>query len=276
MIKKITIYVILPLCLAVAAISIYLAFFGNAKSDGTQKNNEPVAETNIKVSVPKSGDEVGLPLTISGEARVFENQFNYELKDGNGKFLSSGSLYANSPDVGQFGAFNKEIFYEEPETDSGILEVFDYSAKDGTKENIVAVQLKFKKIETTAVKVFFGNSKLDPEAMDCRKVYAVNRRIPKIPEVGKAAMERLLEGPTAAEKEEGYFTSLNQGITIQKLTIENKVAKIDFDEALETGIGGSCKVAFIRSQITNTLKQFPSVSEVIISIDGRTEDILQP
>ena len=34
--------------------------------------------------------------------------------------------------------------------------------------------------------------------------------------------------------------------------------------------------AAIRVQITETLEQFPTVDSVIISIDGRTEDILQP
>lgn len=63
---------------------------------------------------------------------------------------------------------------------------------------------------------------------------------------------------------------------IQKLTIENNVARVDFDKQLEYQVGGSCRVAAIRAQITQTLKQFPTVKEVIISIDGRTEDILQP
>jgi len=35
-------------------------------------------------------------------------------------------------------------------------------------------------------------------------------------------------------------------------------------------------VTAIRAQITETLKQFPTVENVVISIDGRTEDILQP
>jgi len=35
-------------------------------------------------------------------------------------------------------------------------------------------------------------------------------------------------------------------------------------------------VGSIRSQIESTLKQFPSVKQVIISVDGRTDDILQP
>lgn len=51
---------------------------------------------------------------------------------------------------------------------------------------------------------------------------------------------------------------------------------IDFDERLEFQVGGSCRVAAISAQIRETLKQFPQVKEVIISINGRTEDILQP
>ncbi|MCX6760220.1 MAG: GerMN domain-containing protein, partial [Candidatus Nealsonbacteria bacterium] len=69
---------------------------------------------------------------------------------------------------------------------------------------------------------------------------------------------------------------INTGVKIQKLTIENGIAKVDFDEQLENGVGGSCKVSAIRAQITQTLKQLSTVMSVIISINGRTEDILQP
>jgi spore germination protein GerM len=65
-------------------------------------------------------------------------------------------------------------------------------------------------------------------------------------------------------------------VRIQSLTIENGVAKVDFDEQLEFQVGGSCRVVAIRVQIIETLKQFPTVNSVIISINGRTEYILQP
>jgi len=45
---------------------------------------------------------------------------------------------------------------------------------------------------------------------------------------------------------------------------------------LEFQVGGSCRVAAISAQIMETLKQFPTVKDVIISINSRTEDILQP
>lgn len=89
-------------------------------------------------------------------------------------------------------------------------------------------------------------------------------------------MEELLQGPTKAERTEGYRTSINEGVKIQRLTIQNGLARIDFNEILEFRVAGSCRVRSIRAQIEHTLKQFPTVREVIISINGRTEDILQP
>jgi spore germination protein GerM len=130
--------------------------------------------------------------------------------------------------------------------------------------------------ETMTVKVFFGNSIFDPEILDCSKNFSVERTVPKTEAVGRAALEQLLAGPTDTEKAEGYFTNINPGVKIKSLAIENGVAKADFDEQLEYQIGGSCRVAAIISQIRETLKQFPTVDDVIISIDGQTEDILQP
>lgn len=125
------------------------------------------------------------------------------------------------------------------------------------------------------VKVYFNNDRMDPE-FSCNKVFPVEREIPETQAVAQAALEELLKGLTEKERAEGFFTSINPGVKIQSLVIGNKVAKVDFDEQLEFQVGGSCRVAAIRAQITETLKQFPTVDKVIISINGRTEDILQP
>jgi len=131
------------------------------------------------------------------------------------------------------------------------------------------------KSETIEIKVYFNNSELDPE-FSCNKVFPVERQIPKTQAVARTALEELLKGATSADKENGFFSNINPGVKIQSLIIENNIAKVDFDEQLEFQVGGSCRVAAIRAQITETLKQFPTVDGVIISINGRTEDILQP
>jgi spore germination protein GerM len=131
------------------------------------------------------------------------------------------------------------------------------------------------KEEFMTVKAFFNNDKMDPE-FSCNKVFPVEREILKTEAVARAALTELLKGPTDTEKAQGFFTSINPGVKIQELTIENGVAIVDFDSQLEFQVGGSCRVSAIRAEITKTLEQFPTVTSVMISINGRTEDILQP
>jgi spore germination protein GerM len=126
------------------------------------------------------------------------------------------------------------------------------------------------------VKAYFGNSNLNPGAMDCAAVYPVDREVAKTPQVGRAAILELLKGPRQDEKNGGYYTSLNEGVKLNSLSIKDGVARVDFGAKMEEGMGGSCRVAAVRSQVTKTLMQFPTVKSVVISVDGRTEDILQP
>ncbi len=130
--------------------------------------------------------------------------------------------------------------------------------------------------ETMIVLAFFSNSGKNPVALDCGKVFPVKREIVKTQTVVEAALNELLKGPTEEEKTQGYFTSINSGVKIQTLSMIDGVVTVNFDEQLEFQVGGSCRVAAIRVQITDTLMQFPTVNSVIISIDDRTEDILQP
>lgn len=129
---------------------------------------------------------------------------------------------------------------------------------------------------SVTVKVYFNYQGLEPTG-SCNDVMALEKVIPKTQAVARAAIEELLRGPTAQEQMLGWYSSINPGVKIQSLNIGEKgTARIDFDERLQEAVGGSCRVAAIRAQITKTLKQFPTIKNVIISINGRTEDILQP
>jgi spore germination protein GerM len=129
---------------------------------------------------------------------------------------------------------------------------------------------------TTTVQAYFSNPGLAPPPdVDCGVVFPVSRTVPWTPAPARAALEALLAGPTAAERSRGYLTSINPGVTIRSLVVEDGVATADFSEELER-TGGACLVTAIRAQIERTLTQFPAVRSVRISIAGRTEDILQP
>lgn len=83
-------------------------------------------------------------------------------------------------------------------------------------------------------------------------------------------------GPTTKERAEGFLTSINFGVKINSLAVKDGIARVDFDEMLQQSVGGSCRVAAIRAQITKTLEQFSGVKQIIISINGEAETILQP
>jgi hypothetical protein len=130
--------------------------------------------------------------------------------------------------------------------------------------------------EKSKFKVFFARSGNPKEGEDCKSYSPVEREkeFTIFPE--KEALDELLKGPTEDEKEQGFYTNINEGVILQKISSKDGKVEADFSKNLETGVAGSCKVEFIRSQIVETLKQFPGIDEVIITINGRSEDVLQP
>jgi predicted secreted protein len=105
----------------------------------SDKNKNEVP--NIFVDTPNSDTEFLSPLKLTGFARVFEGTVNYRLKDENDNVLAEGFIQAK---VGapEFGYFEKEIEFTEPESGKGTLEVFQISAKDGSEIDKVLISLE--------------------------------------------------------------------------------------------------------------------------------------
>lgn len=247
------------------------------------KNNKQtvIAPTaGITVNSPKPNETVSAPLKITGVVTGngwagFEGQVGtVKLLDSAGKELAQGVLTATTEWTTLPTSFETSITFKSFFDSVGTL-VFHNENPSGDpardKTFILPINVKAS-TETMAVKVYFMPKSSDT---DCGQVDAVERVIPKTQTPATAAVEELLKGPINGE-EDGYSTSLNPDIKLQSLKIENGTAKVDFDETLEKNVGGSCRVTAIRAEITQTLKQFPTVQNVVISINGRTQDILQP
>ena len=86
----------------------------------------------------------------------------------------------------------------------------------------------------------------------------------------------LIKGLTAEEVNEGLFTNINPETELNSLEVLNNVALVDFNEKLDEGVAGSAMVMSIRGQIEKTLLEFPNIDSVVISINGETEEIIQP
>lgn len=95
-------------------------------------------------------------------------------------------------------------------------------------------------------------------------------------DLAKTRLLELLSGPSEAEKTVDLSTSIPEGVSVLDFYIENGVAYADFDSRLEEGVAGSAWVTSIIDQITTTLVQDDDIVDVVISIEGRVDDILQP
>jgi hypothetical protein len=108
------------------------------------------ANDNIKVTAPKPNSVVVPGFIVTGEARVFENQFSWRLTTNSGELLGQGDVTALVPsDADEYGPiefvpFEFGVMFPAPKESSGILEVFDFAAKDGSEIDKVRIPLKFK------------------------------------------------------------------------------------------------------------------------------------
>ena len=99
------------------------------------------ARGGILVKVPLANSHVRSPLTISGEASVFEAALIWQVTDTAGRVLASGIATA-SAGAPQKGTFTITATYQDPPADIiGFAEVFTRSPKDGTIDEIVRVPL---------------------------------------------------------------------------------------------------------------------------------------
>lgn len=236
-----------------------------------------IAAKETSLSKPSADDLVISPLTVEGTmpgSWYFEANAIIELYDSNNKLIARSPVQA----LGEWMttgsvAFSGKLEFATPVTSTGTL-VFKNDNPSDLPENSKSESYPIFFGQT--VKVFFSNSEMNPGMIDCKPVFGVDRTIERTAAVGQATLEELLKGPTEAEKNNKYFTSINSGVSINSLTIVDGVAKVDFDEQIEYQLGGSCRVSALRSQIVETLKQFPAVRDVIISVDGRIDDALQP
>jgi len=131
-------------------------------------------------------------------------------------------------------------------------------------------------LETTIVTVFFPNFIENPTMEDCSLVYPVERVVRYRKSLEAAVLNEVLAGVSKEEDEQGFYTSIPSEALWQDIDIVNGVASVDFNDALDENVGGSCLISTIRSQIEQTLMQVPGVDTVRISINGESELILQP
>jgi immunoglobulin-like protein involved in spore germination len=99
------------------------------------------ARGGILVKEPLAHTRVRSPLTISGDASVFEAALVWQVTDTAGRVLASGITTATAGAPAK-GTFSITATYQDPPSDIiGFAEVYTRSPKDGTIDEIVRVPL---------------------------------------------------------------------------------------------------------------------------------------
>lgn len=131
--------------------------------------------------------------------------------------------------------------------------------------------------ETMSIKLYFGNRIYNPEMLDCRLVYPVTRIIPYTQSVATATLNELIKGPTTEEGKKGYFSSIPDGTKVNSVKMLGDTLYIDFNEVAAGG-GGSCGQALKGNSINTTLRQFSTIKNIEMTINGKgeTADLFQP
>jgi germination protein M len=98
----------------------------------------------ILVESPLSFEEVESPLEATGTANTFEADFQYELTDTDGIIIAENFVRATSG-TGTRGTFAFTVPFEVNFDGVGSLIVFESSANDGSRINLVEIPVRMKR-----------------------------------------------------------------------------------------------------------------------------------
>lgn len=232
---------------------------------------------NVVVTSLVPQQELANPFVILGRALAFESSISWRVKDNRGNVIAKGNETTDAPDVGKLGSFRVRAFYDRmPQSANGVMEVFTISPRDGAETDMVRIPVTLV-TEVIPLKMAFLDIKADPQLKQCDRPAMYTRRIPKTVNTAEAALRELLDGPTAAEEDDGARTSIIPGTELRSIVIEGDRATANFSRQFVLGIAGSCNVQALRAQVEETLKQFEGVKNITLLVEGAdASEALQP
>jgi len=101
-------------------------------------SSSPTPKPAIVVTSPQSDDEVSTPVSIQGNADVFEATVSIDILDSAGKPIVRTFTTA-SCGTGCRGTFSKAVPFTVDTTQPGTIRVYESSAEDGRPINVVDI-----------------------------------------------------------------------------------------------------------------------------------------
>ncbi len=241
-----------------------------------------------RIELPASNSQVTLPVHIQARLERPDMQVTARLRWEDSTTLTNTFTTLRGKDGHGLIIDNLDWKREGappmPGTQSATLDLIDQQGVVLATQKLTV--LSHDDPDVDKVKVYWLLS--DPPVV---RLQDITRSIPRTVSVGSAALEELLWGP-APPNLAGFTTAIptpkevlsyvgrtpdwGERVTLLGLNIKDGIATADFSKEMRAYGGGSARVQAIREQITSTLKQFSTVSEVRIAIEGATRGVLEP
>lgn len=125
---------------------------------------------------------------------------------------------------------------------------------------------------TMTVAVFFDNTVMNPDAVNCSAVFAVDRTVPAAPDEAAAALGQLLAGPTPDEEADGYsswFSAATAGALLG-VNVEGDTAYVNLADLRQVipNAGTSCGSGQFMASLNATTTNATGATTVLYAFDG--------
>ena len=244
----------------------------------------------IQVTSPTAGDEIASPVRVTGRAWTFEGNVVVQVRqDGQPGPIGEGFVTGGGSEL---LPFEGSIPFETPGEPHGAVLFLDHSAENGQlwSASVVRVALSSTDADAAAcgaerlpqpkpgdgemlVKAYFScEAEENPSEEPLRAAYRVRERSPA---VLQSALEVLLAGPSAAERDAGlgsWFSS-KTATMLRSVKIENGHAIVDLDDLRPVIPNASTSAGSRRllAQLDATVFQFRTVESVEYRLEGDCE-----
>jgi hypothetical protein len=242
------------------------------KTDAAMTNAPPQPEEDVILETPEEGTR---PQTasfdVSGRAKAGGIAVRVSVTDLTGAVLFSQTAPVTANAGDPYGHFSLTVNLPELPDTPVTLHVGRDIDGGATVDRIVL----FGQPDSVTVQAFFMNGQKGGAGV-CDEVYPVQRTVSGQTAIYRAAIETLLAGPNADEVAAGFRTAIPIGVTLKSVAADaDGVVTADFNDRLTAGITDTCREQSVRAEIGATLKQFPEVHDVVISVDGKSDGVLQ-
>lgn len=233
-------------------------------------------DKDIVLEIPAEGAIISGSFEVQGRARASGSGVIIVVRNESGDKLFEARAAVDAAESGQFGRFSQPVTLPQHDLGKGSVEVYGESSEGARPRDLVRHSILFAEPDTVAVKVYMRMTGFDADE-SCNTVLPVERTVSSKTAIYRAVIDELVQGPDDKERAAGYVTSLPSGVVLKSVAADaDGVVTADFTTSLERGVAGSCRVDAIKAQIISTIRQFPEVRDVVITVNGSAEGVLQP